>query len=85
MLTQFLKAAHKKEIWLVIPNAVVIGKLAASRGTKEGIELVKLRNVTIIQAGVGTEFSQLLVPTFQVSAWGTDDESFDHLSPLTPL
>jgi hypothetical protein len=81
MLTRFLKAAKGSTVWLVIPHAVVCGELATYRIYQEQIDLIKLRDVTITQGGAETSVDELMVPSMNVSAWGTDDDSFDHLSP----
>ena len=81
MLTQFLRAAKGTIIWLVIPNAVVTGKLVTHLTQQNQISAVKLKDVAVSQGGAETALKELIVPTFSVSAWGTDDDSFDHLTP----
>jgi hypothetical protein len=84
MLTQFLKAAKGTIIWLVIPNAVVTGKLTSHLTQQNQIAAVMLKDVSVSQGGAETALKELIVPTFSVSAWGSDDDAFNHLTPDQP-
>jgi hypothetical protein len=82
MINLFLKRVDKlSQIWFVVPGAVIKGTNLRTKSLDDKVHTIELSDVTI-QLGVGKlQADNLVIPTLQIFAWGTDDETFDHLEP----
>ena len=82
MINMFLKRVDKfSQVWFVVPGAVIKGTNLRLKMMEDKVHTIELSDVTI-QLGVGKlHADNLVIPTIQIFAWGTEDETFDHLEP----